>query len=121
MFDIIGRHSERNLRMAFLRDILQEAKLVRPDYSKRYLQDFQREGFTQVVFRANVAADPECQVLDGNLYMIDQLLSLDNPLFRISHPNCECKFEAYGPSSKTTSPPPSTTGPVTGPGLGIGI
>ena len=116
------RQNERNLRLGRLRNITQEAKLVRPDYSKNSLNDFQRDGFTQVVFRANVASDPECQALDGNVYMIDQLMPLDNPLFRISHPNCECAFEAYGPSSKTSSPPPAAgRAPITGPGLGIGI
>jgi dTDP-glucose pyrophosphorylase len=69
------------------------AEIVRPDISVTYLNQFKSEGYRQVVFIANVVSDPDCVNLDGNVYSIDELLKLDNPLFRISHPNCECKFE----------------------------
>lgn len=75
------------------RDNIKIADIVRPDISVTYLNQFKGEGYKQVVFIANVIADPQCDVLNGNVYNIDDLLKLDNPLFRTSHPNCECKFE----------------------------
>jgi len=75
------------------REIVKQADIVRPDTSKSDLFRFKNEGYQQVVFIANVASDPECEDLDGNVYNIDDLLKLDNPLYRTSHPNCECKFE----------------------------
>lgn len=74
------------------RDII-TADIVRPDMSKSDLMRFKSEGYKQVVFIANIAADPQCEVHNGEVYNIEELLKMDNPLFRISHPNCECKFE----------------------------
>jgi len=67
------------------------------------LLGFQRDGYTQVVFIKNLTADEECTPLDGNIYEISELLKLDNPIFRISHPNCLCKFSPYGKSSNSIS------------------
>ena len=41
MFDIITRQKNRQIRMAFVKNI-SKAKLVRPDNSKSYLSDFKR-------------------------------------------------------------------------------
>lgn len=68
------------------------AGIVRPDMSSIELRKYQSDGETQVVFVANIEADPECAELDGNVYDIDTLLTFDNPLYRTSHPNCRCKF-----------------------------
>ena len=97
----MGREECRRTRMASMQKL---SKLVREDMSKYYLRNFQNDGYKEVVFTANIAADPECKVLDRNIYNIEDLLRLDNPLFRISHPNCLCKFDPYGTSSKQTVP-----------------
>jgi len=59
-------------------------------------------GYITVVFIANLAADPKCEQYNGNIYSIEELLTLDNPIFRISHPNCRCKFDPYGKTQQTT-------------------
>jgi hypothetical protein len=82
-FDIISsRRTNRLIR----------AGIVRPDISGSKLRDYQRQGYAKVAFVANVTADPECAALNGQVYMIDDLLRLDNPLYRTSHPNCNCSF-----------------------------
>lgn len=104
MFSKIARR--RHLRNVLL------ANIDRPDQSYSDLLGFQRDGYTQVVFVKNPIADEECAPLDGDIYEIAELLKLDNPLFRISHPNCTCKFAPYGQSTKpttlTTPTPPAT-------------
>lgn len=86
--------------------IYKESILVRPDNSKFYLQFFKNQGYTQVVFRANPTCCPkECRPLDGNIYLIDDLLTFDNPLFRTAHPNCNCRFDPYGPKKTKESTP----------------
>ena len=72
------------------------AKIVRPDGSYSDLLSFRHNGYEEVVFVANLIADPQCAVLNGNIYKIADLLRYDNPLYRTSHPNCNCKFEAFG-------------------------
>ena len=101
-----------------------KALLVRPDPSKTYLNSFKSQGYVTVIFVSNMQADPDCAYLNGNVYDIEQLLTLDNPLFRMSHPNCNCKFEAYekstsaptitpsGPAPQTTPTTPNTTTPT---------
>ncbi len=73
--------------------------LTRTDPSINYLRTFLSQGYAQVVFVANIIADPQCEKLNGFVYNIDELISLDNPLFRISHPNCLCEFKPYGKST----------------------
>lgn len=68
------------------------AGIVRPDLSGSKLRDLKNQGYVQVAFVANVMSDPECESLNGNVYIIDDLLRLDNPLYRTSHPNCNCEF-----------------------------
>jgi hypothetical protein len=91
------------------------ANIVRPDTSYQDLLRLQKEGYTQVVFVKNPIADEECAPLDGNIYEISELLKLDNPLFRISHPNCLCKFVGYkagAPGLQTIKPmQPQTLAP----------
>lgn len=79
--------------------------ITRPDQSKFYLSSFQNDGYEQVVFVANVVADPQCEVLNGNIYLISELIGLDNPLYRISHPNCNCEFKPYGKQITQTAVP----------------
>jgi len=76
-----------------IRDFVKVAEIVRPDMSKSDLLRFKNEGYTKVVFVANIMADPQCEVHNGEVYEIDELLKMDNPLYRVSHPNCNCKFE----------------------------
>jgi len=115
MFDIMESAKRRRIRMASLQRL---SKLVREDMSKYYLRNFKNEGYKEAVFEANVAADPECKILDRNIYNIDDLLRLDNPLFRISHPNCLCKLNPYGPSTNSAAPDTSNTAPTGMPGGG---
>jgi hypothetical protein len=85
------------------------ADVTRPDTSASDLRRFQSLGYKTVVFIANYDADPDCDRYDGDIYSIDELLALDSPIFRISHPNCRCKFEPYGRKEEelqTTSPEP---------------
>jgi hypothetical protein len=86
--------NRRHLRMVRLAD------LDRPDQSYSDLLGFQRDGYEQAVFVKNPTADEQCAPLNGKIYEISELLKLDNPLFRISHPNCLCKFSPYGESTK---------------------
>jgi len=72
------------------------ADVTRPDTSASDLRRFQSLGYETVVFVANYDADPDCDRFNGDVYSIDELLVLDSPIFRISHPNCRCKFEPYG-------------------------
>ena len=90
------RHCKMDLWRLDRRMVL--AGITRPDLSKSYLQQFKSQGYTQAVFVANVLADPNCEVLNNNIYTIDDLLKYDNPLYRTSHPNCRCKFVPYPPS-----------------------
>ncbi len=76
------------------------AGMVRPDISAAKLRMWQSQGYTQVVFVANVISDPDCEVLNGNIYEISDLLDYDNPLFRTSHVNCNCAFTPYEPSKR---------------------
>lgn len=116
MFDIMNRVTRRSKRMSSMRSLLTMSKLVREDMSKYYLRNLKNDGYSQVVFTSNPAADPECKVLDRNIYDIDDLLRLDNPLFRVSHPNCLCKFDPYG--STTSANTPQTTEDTGMPGGG---
>ncbi len=72
------------------------AIIVRPDRSYGQLLDWRAQGYEEVVFVANLAADPQCKQFDGNPYKIADLLRYDNPLYRTSHPNCNCQFVPYG-------------------------
>ena len=74
--------------------------IVRPDISSSDLRTWESQGYSQVVFVANYAADPECTSLNGNIYEIRDLNGYDNPLFRTSHPNCNCEFTPYEPSKR---------------------
>lgn len=85
--NLAGHRQKRAIRLA---------NIVRPDNSYTDLLGFQRDGYTQVIFVKNPISDQECAPLNGNIYEIIELLKLDNPLFRISHPNCLCKFSPYG-------------------------
>jgi hypothetical protein len=79
---------------------------VRPDISAGELSRWKGMGYTQVYFKANLAADPDCSYLNGNVYDIDTLLTYDAPLFRTSHVNCRCEFvplESSNTSKKQTS------------------
>jgi hypothetical protein len=75
------------------------AVITRPDVSKWDLQRFQREGNIQVAF-VKGSYEPcskedmrhNCDDLNGKVFEIKALLLLDSPLYRISHPNCRCKF-----------------------------
>ncbi len=87
-----------------------KSDLFRIDQSKNYLLQFKTNGYSQVVFINNFTADPQCKNLNGNIYNIEELIKLDNPLFRISHPNCLCKFQPYG--QKTNKVPTLTQTPV---------
>lgn len=82
---------------------------VRPDVSAGYLSRFKGQGYTQVYFEANIAADPDCGYLNGNVYDIDTLLSYDAPLFRTSHVNCRCQFKPLE-SSNTRKQQQTTQG-----------
>lgn len=84
--------------------------ITRPDLSKNDLNRYKSMGYATVVFVANLAADPQCEQHNGSIYSIDELLTLDNPIYRISHPNCRCKFDPYG-KSKQTAPTTQTTQP----------
>ncbi len=80
-----------------------KSSLDRPDSSKNELYNFKNQGYDTVVFEANLQADPQCKQFDGFIYVIDELLKLDNPIFRISHPNCNCKFTPYGKQSEVNN------------------
>jgi len=69
------------------------------------LLDWRAEGHEEVVFVANLLADPQCKEFDGNPYKIADLLRYDNPLYRTSHPNCNCKFQPL-----VKLPQPTTVG-----------
>ena len=100
-----------------MRDV--KALLVRIDPSKTYLNTLKSQGYITVVFVANMEEDPECEYLNGNVYNIDELIVLDNPLFRMSHPNCRCKFNPYEKGNQTaptiTPSGPTPTLPTTNP------
>jgi len=74
------------------------AVITRPDTSSSDLRKWESDGYTQVVFVANYAADPDCASLDGNIYNIRDLSGYDNPIYRTSHPNCNCQLTPYEPS-----------------------
>jgi hypothetical protein len=78
--------------------------IVRPDRSYSDLLGFRNDGYTQAVFVANLIADPQCQQFNGNVYEIADLLRLDNPLYRTSHPNCNCAFQPYGQQPQAEEP-----------------
>lgn len=80
------------------------AVIVRPDRSYSDLLGFRNDGYKQVVFVANLIADPQCKQFDGNVYEIEDLLRLDNPLYRTSHPNCNCAFQAFGQLPQAAEP-----------------
>ena len=97
----VQNHKQNAIRSKALNIIsYRVAKIVRPDPSYTDLLSFRDQGYEQAVFVANLIADPQCAVLNGNIYMIADLLRYDNPLYRTSHPNCNCKFAAYGNSSQ---------------------
>lgn len=85
------------------------ALIVRPDPSYRQLLDWRAQGFEEVAFIANLEKDQQCAVLDRNRYKISDLLRYDNPLYRTSHPNCNCKFEPIGQPKTQTKPQAATT------------
>ncbi len=77
------------------------SNITRPDLSKFDLEKFKRDGYSQVVFVSNpTSKDEKCDFVDGNIYEIDELLKLDNPAFRITHPNTRGEFVPYEPSKK---------------------
>ncbi len=78
--------------------------ITREDTSKSDLRDYKSLGYNSVVFVANLSADPQCKDLNGNIYDIDELLVLDNPIFRIAHPNCQCKFQPYSKEEQKSIP-----------------
>lgn len=82
--------------MAFNIISYRHAGITRPDRSSSDLLKFRSEGYKQVAFVANLIADPQCATLNGNVYDIDTLLRYDNPIYRTSHPNCNCKFAPVG-------------------------
>lgn len=84
--------------------------ITRPDTSKSDLNNYKSQGFETVVFVTNIEADPACDYLNGNIYSIEELLTLDNPIYRISHPNCRCRFDGYGKTK--TAPTHTETGPT---------
>lgn len=87
------------------------ALIVRPDPSYRQLLDWRAEGYTEVAFVANFQADPQCGVLHMNRYKIEDLLRYDNPLYRTSHPNCNCKFQPIGnPQGQSTTDAANSVG-----------
>ena len=88
------------------------AGITRPDLSKNDLNRYKSMGYVTVVFIANLAADPRCEQYDRSIYSIDELLTLDNPLYRISHPNCRCKFDPYGKSAQNNSRQDQWTEPL---------
>ena len=96
-FDIIRR--KQKLRVALLNGIIRKAFLDRPDLSRYDLNNFIGQGYEDAAFEANPACCAECQAHDGEIYDINELLELDNPLYRITHPNCNCKFIPYGQSA----------------------
>ncbi len=83
------------------------ALIVRPDKSYSQLLDWRAQGYEEVVFVANLMADPQCKEFNGNPYKISDLLGFDNPLYRTSHPNCNCKFVPLGQPKQAT---PTTVG-----------
>ncbi len=70
--------------------------LDRPDTSKSELQTFKAQGYETVIFVSNGGSCEECSKHNGEVYVIDELLPLDNPLFRTIHVNCEDSFTPYG-------------------------
>ncbi len=94
-----------------MRDV--KALLNRPDPSKTYLNTYKSQGYITVVFVANMEADPDCEYLNGNVYNIDELLALDNPIYRMSHPNCRCKFNPLDKGQEPTYTNQTTTEPIT--------
>lgn len=70
----------------------QEAKLVRIDRSKPYLRQWYSQGFRAVKVKL---ADVSCRVCrsvaDAEFYIMS-LMQKDNPIFRLTHPNCRCGF-----------------------------
>ncbi len=91
-----------------------KAIITRPDPSKAELQNYKNQGYTTVVFIANPNCCDVCTQLNRYEYAIDKvdnvdgLLQMDNPLYRISHPNCICKFKAWAKGTRipVTEPKP---------------
>ena len=94
------RNSYRYLSFKRNERLKKLAGLVRPDISTSKLRMWLAQGYSQVVFVANVTADPECSILNGNIYNIEDIIDFDNPLYRTSHVNCNCSFAPYEPSKK---------------------
>ena len=76
------------------------AVLVREDRSKKYLRDWQAQGFETIRIVVHNPNCDECREHANKIFPIDRLLEADNPLFRITHPNCECEMEPVQESNK---------------------
>jgi hypothetical protein len=75
--------------------------VVRTDNTFPLLKNFEAQGYSQVYFEANPTCCEKCKALDGNVYVITQLLNLsDGPLYWISHPNCVCTYKPVENSKK---------------------
>lgn len=96
---------------------MKTAGITRPDTSKNDLNRMKSLGYITVYFVANPNCCDKCTNINRDEYEIESLLILDNPLFRISHPNCLCKFEGWkkGETPKSNIPvvPAPTTAPTT--------
>jgi len=78
--------------------------ITRPDNSKSNLYHWKEQGYTQVIFKAHYnCCLKECRPLDGNIYLIEDLLTFDNPKYRTSHCNCICDFQPYGVKKTETT------------------
>lgn len=67
-----------------------EAKLVRIDRSKPFLRQWYSQGFRAVRLKLVDKSCRVCRSLRDAEFYIFNLLSKDNPLYRLTHPNCNC-------------------------------
>lgn len=66
------------------------SKLARIDRSKEYLRRWQAQGFLAVKIKLVDVSCRECRAMKGVVFSIKSLLGKDHPLFRTTHPNCQC-------------------------------
>ena len=93
-----------------------QSAVTRPDNSRSDLLKYKSQGYISVKFRRGIDADSECMDLDGKVFPISYLLSLEFPLGQVSHPNCRCSYVPFEKGKQTGPvPQPTTTTPVQSP------
>lgn len=70
--------------------MLKHAELVRIDRSKPFLRQWYSQGFRAVKLKLVDTSCRVCRSMRNAEFYIFTLLRKDNPIFRVTHPNCKC-------------------------------